>query len=145
MVEIVWAILRRKNRFLLTQKSECEIWSFPGGEVHNENITPIIIIRRELKREVGIEGERFRKLSHIHLDKYNIKVFLCDFFTGKPQLACNNITGLGWFTWAEMYALDKSLSSHVNYSLLHLSYLMQHYDHHPSEWKEPWRECDESG
>ncbi len=141
MTEAVWAILRRKNRFLLTQKSECGTWSFPSGEAHPKNTAPIITVRRGLKREVGIEGERFRQLSHMHLDEYNVQIFLCDLWIGKPQLACNDIIGLGWFTWAEMYALDKSLSSHINYSLLHLSYLIQHYDHHPNEW----RECDESG
>lgn len=133
MTKVIWAILRQKNRFLLTQKSKSEIWSFPSGEIHQEN-TSHIIVRRELKRETGIEGKQFRELSHIYLDEYDIQVFLCDLWIGEPKPACNDIIGLGWFTWAEMYALNKSLSLQVNYSLLHLSYLTQHYDHHPNEW-----------
>jgi 8-oxo-dGTP pyrophosphatase MutT (NUDIX family) len=148
MVEVVWIILKQKNRFLLAQRSVTDsasgTWVFPGGKVDPEDKTFIITASRELKEETGLEGKRFRKLCDLRLDKYHIQVFCCDRWSGKPNPACEDIIGVGWFTIAEMHALDNSLAPFVNDSLLYLSYLIQHYSHHPNEWQDQWRESDEN-
>lgn len=143
VAEVVWAVLRQNGRFLLAQRSILDCfggtWTIPGGKIDPEDVNDFAAVHRELKEEVGLEGRRFLKLFHMHLGQYRVQVFLCDQWNGEPKPACADIMGVGWFTGTEMYALDKSLSPFVNDSLLYLSYLMQHYDHHPDEWKEQWR------
>lgn len=139
MTEMVWAILRQNNRILLTQRSG-NIWTLPGEKINPKNMNAITTICQELKENVGINGKRFRELLHTQIDEYNIQIFFCDKWLGKPKLRCKNITGMGWFTWGEIYALDQNLTPLISNILLHLSYLMQHYDHHPNEWHEQWRE-----
>ncbi len=145
----MWAILRRNNRFLLAQRSLNDrfggMWTFPGGKADREDTTPIITICRKLTEEVDLIPERLRKLTTICQNKYHIHIFFCDKWNRKPRPACEDIIGVGWFTLAEMYALGQSLAPHVNDSLVYISYLIQHYDNHPSEWREQWRECDGNG
>lgn len=147
MIEVAWDILRKNNRYLLAQRSTMDsfggTWTFPGGKVDQSDTDIMATAKRELKEEVALEGMRFRKLCTVHLGQYINQVFCCDEWTGELKPACSDIIGVGWFTWAEMYSLGKSLSPFVNESLLYLSYLVQHYDHHPGEWSEPWRRCDE--
>ncbi len=149
VTEVVWSVLRQNSRFLLAQRSALDYaggaWTFPGGEINQKNTDAIATAYLKLKEKVGLEGHRFRKLFHICLDQYNIQVFLCDQWHGKLKPACEEIIGVGWFTCAEMYALDQSVAPFINDNLLYLSYLIQHYDHHPSEWKEQWRNSDENG
>lgn len=144
MTEVVWAVLRQNGRFLLAQRSLADhaggTWVFPGGKTDPEDVNAVATAYRELKEEVGLEGERFRKLFHIYLDNYSVQIFFCDQWHGELKPACKDIIGVGWFTWAEMYALGQSLAPFVNDSLLYLSYMMQHYDHHLNEWKEYWKE-----
>jgi len=144
MQEVVWAVLRKNDRFLLAQRSLLDhaggTWTLPGGNIDPLDINTIAAIHRELKEKVGLEGQRFRKLHDVLLGKYHVQVFLCDKWRGEPKPACEDIIGIGWFTSVEMYSLGKSLSTFVNHSMLHLLYLIQHYDHHPNEWKELWRE-----
>lgn len=142
MIEVVWSVLQQNNRFLLAQRSLVDYaggtWVFPGGKTDSVDTTAIATAYRELKEEVGIEGKRFRKLLHIYQNKYSIQIFFCDQWYGQPKPACKDIIGVGWFTWTEMYAFGQSLAPFVNDSLLHLSYLMQHYNHHPDEWHQQW-------
>ncbi len=146
MIEIVWAVLRKNGRFLLAQRSVLDIaggtWTFPGGKIDQIDIDSVAAVYRELKEKVGLEGYRFRKLFHTQLGEYRIQVFLCDKWRGELKPSCSDIIGVGWFTDTEMYELNQSLSPFVNNNLLHLSYLIQHYDHHPNDWKEQWRICD---
>ena len=140
---MVWAILRQDNRFLLTQQSvlDCSggTWTFPGGKVNAKDTDNIAAIYRKLKEEVGLKSARFRKLFHTHSGIYHINVFLCDQWSGELRPACLDTIGVGWFTSAEMYSLDQSLAPFVSKNLLYLLYMIQHYDHHPNEWKEQWR------
>lgn len=149
MTEVVWAILQQNDRLLLAQRSLSDIaggtWVFPGGKIDQNDTTHITAIHRELKEEVGLDGKRFRQLCQIHQNQYHTKVFLCDKWDGIPKPTCNDIIGVGWFTYAEMYALDQSLAPFVNENLSYLLYLIQHYDHHPGEWHEQWERCDEHG
>lgn len=148
MTEVVWVVLQQNDRFLLAQQSLIDqsggTWVFPGGEIDPNDVNAVATAYRELKEEVGLEGKRFRKLFHIRLGKYRVQVFSCDQWCGKPKPTCEDIIGVGWFTWEEMYALDRSLAPFINDSLSYMSYLIQHYDHHPDEWHEQWREVDEN-
>lgn len=145
MTEIVWAILWQNSRFLLAQQLLNGIWDFPGGEKTHKDQTTIIAVYQKLKKEVGLKGKRFRKLFHMYLGKNFVQVFWCDQWYGELKPACENIIGIGWFTIAEMHALGQSLNPFVNESLPYLTYLIQHYNNHPGEWKEQWEKCDESG
>jgi len=149
MIEVVWNILRHKDRFLLAQRSihDCAggTWVFPGGKKDPEDKTDIDAAWRELNEEVGVNGKSFRQLCILHLDKYRVRVFCCNKWDGDPKPVCDDIIGVGWFTLAEMYALNKNLAPFVNDSLMYLAYLIQHYDHNPSEWRAIWRECDANG
>lgn len=149
MEDVVLVVLRKNGRLLLAQRSLDDrmggTWTFPGGKVDEEDANITAAAHRELKKEVGLDGQRFRKLLHMCLDQYYVQVFLCDKWCGEPRPACDDIIGIGWFTLAEMYVLDKSLAPFVCDNLLYISYLLQHYDHHPDEWKEQWGECDGSG
>lgn len=144
MTEVVWAILRQDNRFLLTQRSVLDVaggtWTFPGSKVDKEDTDNIAAIHRELIEEVGLKGRRFRKLFHTYSGIYHIHIFLCDQWSGELRPACEDTIGVGWFTGAEMYSLGRSLAPFVSENLLYLSYMIQHYDHHSDEWKEQWME-----
>jgi len=109
-----------------------------------EDRTLVDTAARELKEKVGIEGEQFKLLCDTHLDKYRVQVFCCKKWSGKPRPACDDTIGVGWFSLAEMYALGQSLAPFVDDSLMYLSYLIQHYDSHPGEWREGWRKCSEN-
>lgn len=139
MTEIVLAILRRNNQFLLTQQSS-GIWNFPGGKVDQKDITALTTANRKLKEETGLKGKRFRKLCTIYLQQSHIQFFCCDQWNGELKPIDKDIIRVEWFGWVEMYLLKKSLSKFINDHLLYLSYLIQHYDHHINEWHEPWRE-----
>jgi 8-oxo-dGTP pyrophosphatase MutT (NUDIX family) len=149
VVEVVWVILRLDDRFLLTQRSLNDkaggTWCFPVGKVDPHDTSVIIAAHRELKEKVGLGGNWFRRLCQIDMDQYHIHVFLCDKWHGIPKLAYEDAIGVGWFTCAEMYSLGKSLAPFVDKSLSYLLYLIQHYDHHPDEWRNQLEICDESG
>ncbi len=148
MLEVVWVILWRNNRFLLTQRSlndrSGRIWAFPGRKINQDDATPIVAIRRELKEEVNLIPRRLRKLTAIHQDECHIQIFFCNKWDREPRPASKDIMRVGWFTLVEMYALGQSLAPCVNNSLVYISYLIQHYGNHPNEWREQWRECDGS-
>lgn len=133
MVEIVWIILQDNNRFLLTQRMG-GIWVFPGGETDPKDKTPVNAANRELKEEVGINGNIFKQLGELKSNQYHTRVFVCDKWTGELKPARKDIIGVGWFTLIEMYALGQSLAPFVSDNLMYLSYLIQHYNCHPDEW-----------
>jgi len=140
VVEAVWAIVRQENRFLLAQKSVVSnisgAWMFPCGEVDPTKSTHIDAASRVLEEEVGLKGEQFKKLCILHMDQYRISVFLCGNWSGGLKPTHRDIIGIGWFAISEMHSLNQSLSPFVNSSLSYLSYLVQHYDHNPDQWKE---------
>jgi ADP-ribose pyrophosphatase YjhB (NUDIX family) len=146
MTDVIWTILRSGDRFLLSQKSTSNnTWTFPGGKVYPDDKTSIGTICDELKKEIGLEGDKFRRLCNLRLGEYHIHVFLCGQWRGELKLLCKNVIGVGWFTLAEMHTLNQSLDAFVSDSLLYLAYLTQHYDSHPDEWREQWRNSDEDG
>lgn len=149
MIEIAWIVLQDNERFLLTQRSFVSddlpgLWVFPGGKIEPRDATPTIAADRELNKKTGVEAKHLRKLCCISMGQYNVRIFLCDRWNIKPR-PCNKMVGIGWFTWIEMYRLGKSLAPFVNDSIAHLSYLIQHYNHHPEEWLDQWERRDANG
>jgi 8-oxo-dGTP pyrophosphatase MutT (NUDIX family) len=146
MASVVWIVLRKDDRFLLTQRSvfihPSGAWVFPGGKITREDETPVAAAHRELARRVGINGRRFRELCHTHMGKHDVHVFYCDQWNGKPNSSCNDVVGVGWFTLSEIYALGHSLAPFVGEGLAYLAYFLQHYSDHPREWLAQWREVD---
>ncbi len=98
MIKVVWAILQHNSRLLLAQRSG-GTWVFPGGKTDQNDITAIY---RKLKEEVGLDGKRFRQLCQLQQSQYHIQVFVCDQWDGIPKPACDDIIGVGWFTYTEM-------------------------------------------
>lgn len=145
MKEVVWAILRCGNRFLLVQRSfddlEGGTWVPPGGKIDTCDKTYTHEVSRELHEEICIEAKRIKLLCHVHLDEYHVQVFLCDSWSGVPKPSCEDIIGVGWFTMAEIHSLGQSLAHFFTRTLMYISYLIQHYDHHPDECIEQWRDC----
>lgn len=143
MIEVVWTILQEKDHFLLAQRSYDDkyggTWTFPGGKTDPQDIDAVATAHRELKEEVGLDGKRFRQLFYMDMDKYHIQIFMCDRWDGKPKPLCEDIIGVGWFTIPEMHNMQNILAPFASNSLLYLSYVLQHYEHHPDEWIEPWR------
>ncbi len=144
MTEVVWIILRHNKRFLLVQRSSEDHtnpkWFFPGGEVNNQDVVDTTTAYQQLKEEVGLEGERFRSLFHIQKKQHRTHVFFCDKWRGEVRRTHNNVIGAKLFTLTEIHSLSDSLSTFINDNLSYLSYIMQHYDNHPDEWLEQWRE-----
>ena len=144
---MIWVIPRKKDRFLLAQRSvngtTGGTWVFPGGKVDPYDTNNVTAAYRELREEIGIKGKRFRKISKIHIDNYNIHIFMCDQWWEEIVPSYRDVMGVGWFTLSEISMLDPILSPLVSDSIVQLSYLIQHYDNHPDEWKDKWRECDD--
>lgn len=138
MIEVVWTIIQHRNRFLLTQRSTTDTaggtWVFPGGKVDTKDKSPVDAAIRELKEEVGLDGERFKELGITCFGQYRIQIFYCQQWSGTPKPSCDDIIGVGWFTLAEIHTLNRSLAPFLNKSLMYLSYLIQHCDSHPDEW-----------
>lgn len=147
VIEIVWAILRKNDKFLLAQKAWTDIyggtWVFPGGKIDSTDKTPEMAVYRELKEKVGLIGKRFRKLGHIQFDKYHIRFFICDRWIGEPKPSCKDIIRIGWLSLAKVYSIDLKLSPFLSDSLMSIAYLIQNYDHFPDQCMEIWKEIDE--
>ncbi len=107
--------------------------------------TPEIAACRELKEEVGLIGKRFRKLGDTTFGEYHIQFFVCDQWAGRPKASCSDIVRVGWFSLAEMHAVNPGLAPFVSNSIMYIAYLMQHYRHFPNEWLDTWREVDGNG
>ncbi len=149
MIETVWAILQKDNKFLLAQRSwdnnHGGTWVFPGGKIDRTDRNPQEAIYRELREEAGLTGKRFRKLGDIHLGKYHIQSFVCDQWVGKPKPSSSDIIDIGWFSLGEMYSMGSKLAPFVCDGLMSIAYLIQNYDHFPNQWVETWKEVGGNG
>ncbi len=135
MVEVVLIILRQNTRFLLVQRSVSDsfggTWTLPGGKVDPPDLNHMFAARRELLEETGIVGGTFGKFLKTTSKGYNIHIFSCLAWTGTPKPACRDISGVGWYTYEEMYSMGDSISPMTNNLLPLLAYLTQHFDRHP--------------
>lgn len=131
MIEVVWVILKSKNRFLLRQRSVDDVaggtWCFPGGKVDPDDKTLADTASRELKEETNLDGYNFKPLRTLRLGQYNTHVILCNMWSGKLRPACDDIMGVGWFTIAEIHSIKQSLSPFLSETIMYLSYLLQQH------------------
>jgi len=139
MVDVAWTLLQREERFLLVQRSVDDSlggkWELPGGAVETADGTLLDAAKRELREETGLIGVSMKQLGTTRRNNYRIHVFRCTEWIGSPSLDCDDIMGVGWFTLAQMYAFDHSVSPYLIDTLMFIAYITQHYDHHPEELK----------
>lgn len=94
MINVTCAIIFVDKKILVTQRSEDMKlplkWEFPGGKVE-ENENEIECIKREIKEEINIEIDVFRRLSNSVYDygtfKINLIPFLANYISGDIVLA----------------------------------------------------------
>lgn len=131
VVEVVWVVLKNKNRFLLIQRSINDkfggTWCFPGGKIDPDDNTPADAAARELKEETNIDGHNFKLLRILRSGQCRRHIFLCEMWDGELNLSCEDIVGIGWFTIAEIHAIDQSLTPFFTKGLMYVSYLLQQY------------------
>ncbi len=131
MIEVVWIVLKSKNRFLLIQRSIDDVfggtWCFPGGKIDPDDNTPADAAARELKEETNLDGHNFKLLRTLRIGQYNQHIFACNMWDGELKPACEDIVGTGWFTIAEIHAIEQSLAPLLVKSLMYMSYLLQQY------------------
>ena len=131
MVEVVWVVLKSKNRFLLIQRSFEDVsggtWCFPGGKVNPDDKTLAIAATRELKEETNLDGHNFKILRTLRSGQYNTHIFLCNMWDGELKPDCEDIIGVGWFTVAEIHAIEQSLAPFLAECLMYVSYLLQQH------------------
>ncbi len=97
MVQVVAALIRRGNTFMICQrpahKARGLLWEFPGGKIEPGETGPEALIR-ECREELGVTlsvGDVFYEVDHvypditIHLTLYNAAVA-----EGTPQLLEHN-------------------------------------------------------
>ena len=128
MVEVVWVVLKSKNRFLLIQRSVDDVsggtWCFPGGKVDPDDKTPADAAARELKEETNLDGHNFKLLRTLRSGSCNMHILLCNMWDGELKPACEDIMGVGWFTVAEIHAIEQSLTPFLVECLMYVSYLL---------------------
>lgn len=81
-LDVVAALIRRDNKFLLCQRQEGDhyglLWEFPGGTVEKEDESLSCAIEREIKEELGLEVTAENMVAEFEDedDTLIIKVFL---------------------------------------------------------------------
>ncbi len=93
MIQVVCAIILKKDSLLITQRSEKMAlplkWEFPGGKIEKDENEEQALIR-EIKEELNIEILPFKKISsHIHdygSFKINLIAYLSKYVSGDIQL-----------------------------------------------------------
>jgi len=141
MTKTAWTIIRNNNRLLLIQQSEFSnnkyLWTLPECELLEENNIPELAAKQGLKN-IGIYGTSFKQLCKIQTRNHRNIVLCCNQWSIEPYTSTENISGIGWFTLPEMYALGQSLSPYINSSIMYIAYLIQHFDQYPEEWIGQW-------
>ncbi len=107
MTEVVAALIRRDDRFLICQrpahKARGLLWEFVGGKVEPGE-TGAEALRRECREELGIElqvGEIFAAVTHTYPDlTVHLVLYLAKIPKGEPQKLEHN--DLRWITPAEI-------------------------------------------
>lgn len=110
-LEVVAALIRKKDKILLCQRKENDVfgllWEFPGGKVE-KNETLKDAIKREIKEELGliikannlidkfVDGEKNFKI--------NVSLFDCKIVRGKPQ--AKECADFGFFSFSQIKRLN---------------------------------------
>jgi 8-oxo-dGTP diphosphatase len=93
MINVTCAIILIDCKILVTQRSEKMKlplkWEFPGGKLENDE-SELECIMREIKEEINIEIDVFKKLSNSIYDygtfKINLIPFIANYISGKIKL-----------------------------------------------------------
>lgn len=94
IINVTCAIILKDKKILVTQRSE-EMklplkWEFPGGKLEI-NESEIDCIKREIKEELNIEIEIFKRLANNTHDYSNFKInlipFMAKYISGEIKLA----------------------------------------------------------
>ena len=109
MIDVVAAVIKKDNKYLIAQRNRNKHfafhWEFPGGKVDNGE-TFEIALQREIKEELSIDIKIFKKVSsQKHKDdKINVNVhyFLCEHSDGKINLFEHE--DLKWVTKKELFS-----------------------------------------
>ncbi len=107
VVEVVAALIRDKDRFLICQrpanKARGLLWEFVGGKVEDGETKEQALIR-ECREELAITVEPheiFTAVTHEYPDiTVHLTLFNCTILHGEPQLLEHN--DLKWITPAEI-------------------------------------------
>jgi len=107
MTDVVAALLRRGDRFLIGQrpahKERGLLWEFVGGKVEPGETKPEALIR-ECREELGIDvsvGEVFMEVIHTYPDlTVRLTLFNAVLAAGEPRLLEHN--DLRWVTVGEI-------------------------------------------
>ena len=108
MIDVVAAVIKKDNQYLIAQRNRNKHfafhWEFPGGKVDNGE-TFEIALQREIKEELSINIKIYKKISsQIHKDeKINVKIhyFLCEQLNGTIILSEHE--DLKWVTKKELF------------------------------------------
>ncbi|MCM1221628.1 MAG: (deoxy)nucleoside triphosphate pyrophosphohydrolase [Lachnospiraceae bacterium] len=111
MIEVVAALLRRGDKFLICQrpanKARRLLWEFVGGKVEAGEIKEQALIR-ECQEELAIivkPHEIFMEVTHEYPDiKVHLTLFNCTISQGQPQLLEHN--DMKWITPADIASYD---------------------------------------
>lgn len=107
MIEVVAALIRKDNKFLICQrpahKARGLLWEFVGGKVEKGE-SPQEALIRECREEMNIEvsvGEKFAEVTHEYTDiTVRLTLYNCSVLSGEPQLLEHN--AIKWITPREI-------------------------------------------
>lgn len=112
MTDIVNAVLVRDRCVLLARRSAARkaypgLWSFPGGHVEEgEGLEQAL--HRELREEVGIVLEQYRRLAPIvdpHVATTTYRMYAVTAWRGEPAILDDEHSELRWFSLSAATAL----------------------------------------
>jgi 8-oxo-dGTP pyrophosphatase MutT (NUDIX family) len=131
MERVALAIIVHKMKYLLVQRGDHKLyggmWSFPGGLVEVKDQSIEEAAKRELFEETGYEGDNLKFLSRLNIEnKYEFHIFTVGSHIGQPNLSCDEIVGMGWFSWPEIYRMNDSLAPWLQHHLRDLWFIMRH-------------------
>lgn len=107
MIQVVAALIRDKNKFMICQRPKNKarglLWEFVGGKVESGE-TKTQALLRECKEELGIEifaGDVFTEVIHEYPDiKIQLTVYNTTIMRGTPQKLEHN--DIKWITADEI-------------------------------------------